>query len=713
MISGPAAPRPTTVTAVAQRRSRSRHARRRRRQVVLWFIAAVVVTTTTFGAGLLAAPVDYSFQPQPPQAVFLLDSHNRVFATIRSPQAEEPVASKDIPQVMKNAIVAAEDERFFAHRGVDPLAAVRALWHDITGNSLQGGSTITQQYVKNVYTGDQRTALRKLREASLAIRLEEHLSKDEILTRYLNTLYLGSGTAGVQAASTFYFGVRVQDLDLDPATGRRDPSLALARAATLAGIAPAPSDWNPVHDAKAARKREIYVLNRMIKNKMITSQQASDAYGAGLPKIVAQSQPEAPTIAPEFRDLVEQRLKNIFTDNYDNEMFDSGGVKVRTTLDLDLQQAIVDAIRQVLPKAADPEAAVAAVDPRNGDIRALAEKKDGGYQKGGFDLATDIRRSSGSTIKPFTLAVALQQGHRLDETAYAPECIRVAPGYRPCNAERGSSYQTLKTALVNSINTVYAPLAVKVGLDKVVALADAAGMRVGALNCFAAGKPCDSYALGIPVAPLFEASAYGAFVRRGVAHEPNSILDVSSADDGDVFDNAGGGPAHRVLQTKVADAVAEAMREVVEHGTGTAARQPEPVAGKTGTTDNFTNAWFTGCTTSLCISVWMGYNTDFVHGKAHEMKNVEGVRGGVFGGTLPAEIFARAFANYRAIVARRNHPSAAPSASPTFQRPRFSPSPSASQKPSPAPVRRSPSPAPSDSVPESPPPQPSLLPTPP
>jgi len=714
-MTGPTRPRPTTVTAVAARRSRSRHVRRRRRQVILWFIAAVLVATTTFGAGLLAAPVDYAFQPQPPQAVLLLDSHNRVFATIRSPQAEEPVASKDIPQVMKNAIVAAEDERFFAHRGVDPLAAVRALWRDITGSSLQGGSTITQQYVKNVYTGDQRTALRKLREASLAIRLEQHLTKDEILTRYLNTLYLGSGTAGVQAASRFYFGVPVQDLNLDPATGRRDPSLALARAATLAGIAPAPSDWNPVHDPKAARKREIYVLNRMIKNNMITSEQASEAYGNGLPRIYAKSQPEAPTIAPEFRDLVERRLKGIFVDNFDSQMFASGGVKVRTTLDLDMQQAVIDAIRQVLPKASDPEAAVAAVDPRSGEIRALAEKQDGGYHKGGFDLASDINRSSGSTIKPFTLAVALAQGHRLDETAYAPECIRVAPGYEPCNAERGSSYQTLKTALVNSINTVYAPLAVKVGLDKVIALADAAGMRVGALNCFAAGKPCDSYALGIPVAPLFEATAYGAFVQHGRAHEPHSILDVTSADDGNLFDNANGDPPHQVMQPRIADSVAEAMREVVDHGTGTAARLPDQtVAGKTGTTDNFTNAWFTGCTTSLCISVWMGYNHEFVHGRAHEMKDIEGVRGGVFGGTLPAEIFARAFANYREILARRNAPTPSPSASPTAHKgPRFTPRPTATATVSPS---HSPVGAPSESPsaqPSESPSQTSLLPTPP
>jgi len=266
--------------------------------------------------------------------------------------------------------------------------------------------------------------------------------------------------------------------------------------------------------------------------------------------------------------------------------------------------------------------------------------------------------------------------------------------------------------LVNSINTVYAPLAVKVGLDKVVALADAAGMRVGALNCFAAGKPCDSYALGIPVAPLFEATAYGAFVRHGVAHEPNSILDVKSAEDGDVFDNGKGGTAHRVMSQRVADQVVDVMREVVDHGTGTAARQPEPVAGKTGTTDNFTNAWFTGCTSSLCISVWMGYNKEFSPGGTpHEMRDVESVRGGVFGGTLPARIFARAFDNYRAILERRNAPT--PSASPTSHTaPRSTPTATVSATPTPTrpptPVGPSPSASPSES-----PSRTSLLPTPP
>src|SRR3954453_18788649 len=308
--AGASTRRPRDVgTALAQRRSRSAMLRRRRRQVALWTVVAALVGAGSFGAGLIAAPLDYSFQPVAPKAVLLVDSAGRVFATIRAPQDQEPVPSRQIPAVLKNAVVAAEDERFFAHRGGDPLAVLRAFWRDATGAQLQGGSTITQQYVKNIYTGSERTALRKVREASLAVRLEQHLTKDQILTRYLNTLYLGNGAAGVQAASKYYFGVPVSDLDLDRKTGRHDRTLALSRASTLAGMIPAPSAWNPVQDPKQARVRQIYVLNRMIRNGMISSAEASAAAGDGLPRVVAQSRPDAPTVAPEFRDYVANQLK--------------------------------------------------------------------------------------------------------------------------------------------------------------------------------------------------------------------------------------------------------------------------------------------------------------------------------------------------------------------------------------------------------------------
>jgi penicillin-binding protein 1A len=656
----PAGPRPlirrSAAAAIAARRRRVAHARRRRRQVFGWLVLAVVVGVVCFAAGLVAAPLDYNFQPVPPKSVILLDSNGQVFATIHSPQIEHPVPASKIPTVMRQAIVAAEDKSFYSNAGVDPIAILRAAWRDVTGGTFQGGSTITQQYVKNVYTGDEQTALRKLREASLAIRLERHLSKADILTRYLNTLYLGNGVAGVDAASRFYFGVPIDQINLNPKTGVEDPSLGLARAATLAGIAPAPSVWNPIADPKQARARELYVLNQMLIAGDISSQQAGDAYHDSLPPIVAAEQPDAQTIAPEFRDLVGQSLQHYG----DATLFESGGMKVKTTLNLDLQQAAVDALHEVLPKSKGLDAAIVAVDPRNGDLRALTERKVGGYVENGEDVADpppgSITRSSGSTIKPFTLAVALQHGHTLSETHYAPECIQVAVGYRPCNAEGGAGTYSLQSALVQSINTVFAPLGVEVGLNKIVRFAKHAGLEVGHMDSGRTcgqrkGVLCPSYALGIPTTPLSEASAYGTFVDGGVHHPVRTVLSVRTPAQGELFRATARPAGKRVMSRTIADEVASAMEQVVSYGTGRAARQPFPVYGKTGTTDDFTNAWFTGCTRALCISVWMGYDKPYhrVGGKvvARQLRSSYGAP--VYGGTLPAQIFSRIFSNYRTL----------------------------------------------------------------
>ncbi len=700
--------RRTAASAIVARRRRSARTRRHRWQVFIWLVIAVVVGVVTFTAGLIAAPLNYNFQPIPPKSVLLLDSSGQPFASIRSPQIEVPVGGSQIPTVMRQAIVAAEDERFYSNPGVDPLAIVRAAWRDLTGRHLQGGSTITQQYVKNVYTGSEQTPLRKLREASLAIRLEHHLSKDEILTRYLNTLYLGNGAAGVEAASKFYFGVPIWRLDYNQTTKQNDPILGLARAATLAGIAPAPSAWNPVDNPREARARELYVLNRMLVAGDINSQQAGDAYGTSLPQIVAAAQPEAPTAAPEFRDLVAQELQHYG----DSTLFESGGMRVRTTLDLNLQVAATQALHSVLPKSPGLDAAVVAVDPRNGDLRAITEKKAGGYVANGEDVAAppqnSITRSSGSTIKPFTLAVALEEGHLLSESHYAPECIQIAVGYRPCNAEGGAGYYSLETALIKSINTVYAPLGVKVGLNRVVRLAERAGMQVGHLD---SGKtcgakrhvPCPSYALGIPVSPLSEADAYGAIVNHGVHHSVRSVLSVRTAQEGQLFKAAANPPGSRVMPARIADEVTQAMQGVVDFGTGTAARQPFPVYGKTGTTDDFTNAWFTGCTRTLCITVWMGYDKPYVDrgGRivAHELKDPGGAP--VYGGTIPAKIFATTFGDYRNLLSPNPTPLATPTYTPPASHaPTTAPSATPNHSTSPKPVKSptkpaAPSPTPS------------------
>ena len=246
--------RPSPAAAVPPRVRRRR--RRRRSSTIarglLLATLCLVVGGCTFVGGLLAAPIDFAVAP-PPTAALLLAADGRQLATIQPSERREDVKASDIPQVMRNAIISAEDERFLKHSGVDPLATIRAAFRDLTGGVTQGGSTLTQQYVKNAYVGNERTALRKIREAALAVRLEQRLSKEQILTDYLNALYLGNGLYGVQAASKYYFNVPVKDLDLNTKTKKRDPILGLARASMLAGIAPAPSVWNPVKDFKTAR----------------------------------------------------------------------------------------------------------------------------------------------------------------------------------------------------------------------------------------------------------------------------------------------------------------------------------------------------------------------------------------------------------------------------------------------------------------------------
>src|SRR3954467_1838798 len=294
---GQVRPAGRSVLPSGQRPGRPRGARQRRRRrhlIALWVMVALIAGVGSFTGGLLSAPVDFT-TPAPPKSALLLDSAGKVFATVRSPYQREEVPADQIPLVMRDAIVSAEDRAFFKNSGVDPLAIVRAGWKDVTGSRIQGGSTITQQYVKQVYTNQNRTILRKGKEAALAVRLERRLSKDEILTRYLNTTYFGNGTYGVQAASKYYFGVPIKDLDLNERTGKRAASLGLGRAAMLAGLVPAPSYWNPVHSMREARRHQLEVLNRMVEDGRITTFQASDAYGRTPPRIAKTTTPETPT----------------------------------------------------------------------------------------------------------------------------------------------------------------------------------------------------------------------------------------------------------------------------------------------------------------------------------------------------------------------------------------------------------------------------------
>jgi membrane peptidoglycan carboxypeptidase len=653
---------------------------------------------------MLLAPIDLSVPARLPAAL-LLDSSARYFASIRAPELREDVPAGDIPVAMRDAIIAAEDERFFQHKGVDPIAIMRAGYRDVFGESRQGGSTITQQYVKNIYVGKERTALRKMREAALAYRAEKKFGKQEILIRYLNSVYLGNGTYGVQAASKFYFGVSVKDLALDRSTRQRSPTLELARAAMLAGMVAAPSSYNPVRSMQRAKERQFYALERMSKNAFVTPIEASRAYRQ--PIVLARLRPPAEaTEAPVFADMVQRELKETVKEQ---ELY-GGGLRIRTTLDLLMQRAVEQSVYTMLPglnpasaDPAEPDAAVVAIDPRSGDLKAIFSSR---YTRNGYNLATQALRSTGSAIKPFTLAAALENGRTLDTVYYAPRCIliRREPYYAPCNSEpseRGN--YTLRRALAASVNTVYAKLAQDVGTSKVKAVAEAAGMkgRIG-IN--------PAMALGVEVTPLSVAQAYATLAAGGVRRDVRLILEEKRDADTkktfsgiEVFKADPAPKGRQVIPKAVADQVVEAMYDVVEHGTARAARQPDFRAfGKTGTTNKNTNAWFAGCRPDLCLVTWMGYKSG-----NQPMHNVHGVRN-VYGGTLPAAIFAKfwdRYADLKAAEAVKESAGDAP-ASPSASVPRPTRRPTPRGTPSVAPT-----PAGTSAPPSTRPPKPTLTPS--
>ncbi len=687
--------------------------RRRRRRRSPWqvaarlsfvFFLALIVGAATFVTGLLAAPIDFAVPPPLKSALLLASDGKTQFATLRPPLRREVVPAEQIPEVMRQAMISAEDERFLEHKGVDPLATVRAAYRDLTGSAQQGGSTITQQYVKNVYIQEggrsvaDKTLTRKVKEAALAVRLENRLSKDQILIDYLNALYLGNNVYGVQAASRYYYGVDIKDLDLDVARKRRDPSLALARATMLAGIAPAPSSWNPVKDFATARARQLYTLNQMIKIGYVTPGAASDAF-ARRPAVIPKREqpPELPTDAPEFADLMKAQLQAKFKGD-DEEVLFQGGLRVKTTMDKDLQAAATRALKEVIPKDSDPQGAVAAIDIRTGDVRAMTtlrrdpKQKVTGYTRNGLNLATSAYRSTGSTIKPFTLAVALEEGRSLNDRRYGPQCLHIPDRsepdgyYDPCNAgDSESGTFTLRSALTYSVNTVYIPLANEVGRSKIRDLMLKAGVRVAPNNPFSANVKSFGLGTTAEVTPLSLANAYATLVNHGVHTEPRFFTEVRAEADATSAGKVVKGIAapvrsKRVLSVGAADDVTSAMRDVVTKGTATRANQPFPVYGKTGTTDEAKDAWFVGCVREpqyVCIATWMGYEDH------RSMRRIEGTPGLVYGGTLPAKVFSRTFEILREIQADRQA--------------RLAPSPSPSAKSTATPVRRRRSPTPTSS----------------
>jgi penicillin-binding protein 1A len=574
----------------------------------------------------------------------------RILAVLRGSQSRILVPSDQIAPLMKQAIVAIEDKRFYENRGVDVQGIMRAVWQDVRNKRVvEGGSTITQQFVKNTYVKSQRSISRKLKEAALAWQLEQRWSKDRILTAYLNTIYFGNGAYGVQQAALTYFH--------HPADAEH---LGLAEAALLAGIPSDPARYDPVTNPKAARARRDIVLRQMLDQGDITYGDYANATRARLPRPddVRLSDTRGP--APYFTNYVKQQL----IDRYGSGRVFGGGLHVKTTIDLNIQRFARQAITKWLTNPNGPSAALVAVDPRDGSVLAMIGGNN--YRKSQFNLAVQGERQPGSSFKPFVLATALRDGISPD-SEFESGPVQIPLGDKVWSVRNYENSDlgriSLATATEFSDNTVYAQLTQLVGPGAIVRTAKRLGITSPLKNYFAIGLGAEA------VNPLEMARAFSAFAYRGrridgaaFGNRPRAISTVRN-ESGRIVDN--NLPIGRpVLTENTAALLTSLLRGVVTGGTGRQAQLSDgrPVAGKTGTTENYGDAWFVGYTPQLVTAVWVGYPNSL------RPMLTEYHRDAVAGGTFPALIW-KSFME-RALSYRGNPPQDFPSVSQPFSVPR-------------------------------------------
>jgi penicillin-binding protein 1A len=570
------------------------------------------------------------------QTSFVYAADDRVITVLHAVEDRVVLPSSQIPSWIRDAAVAIEDRRFYQHHGIDGRAILRASYVNLRDGSIEeGGSTITQQLVKNLYTGGERTLARKLSEASLAWQLEDRLSKEEILTRYLNTVYFGQGAYGVQAAARTFFGVDAIDLNL-------------ARSALLAGLITSPGHFDPYEYPSRANGRRRVVLRLMHEFGMITETQRRHAGRAPihLHPVTTFGRYDYPYFVdylkewfltnPAFGDTREDRYKLLFT----------GGLQIHTTLQPAVQSAAQRAVDSVLSYPDDPSAAVTVVDPRNGFVLAMVGGDQRDYWRdrhaGRVNLATAMGgtgRQSGSSFKPFALVAALEAGLSPSETFPAPSTLQLALEtgeiWDVTNAE-GAGYgtMTLRSATIWSVNTVYAQLIDRLGPATVVEVAERMGLRC-CRRVSNPPRPLEPYLSAVlgtnEVNTLEMATAYGTLATGGVRSRPVPVSRVTDA-RGTVLWSANT-TGDRVLDPQIASAANEILNEAVLYGTGTAANIGRPQIGKTGTAMDHNDAWFVGAVPQMVAAVWVGFPQGRIRMEPPRTRIT------VFGGTWPAQIW--------------------------------------------------------------------------
>ncbi len=568
-------------------------------------IAALIVGGVAYAAIERSLPDITGEARGTDQTSVIYDRNGEILAKLFAEQNRTQRSIEEIPVELRQAVIATEDQRFYEHNGVDPLGIARALWVDVTQGKRHGGSTITQQYVVNAFVERESTISRKVKEAVLAYRLEKGHSKDEILELYLNTIYFGHGAYGVEAASQAYFGKPVTDL-------------SLSECAMIAGVIKSPGRYSPYLDADAAADRHATVLSQMADQGFISAEEQS---AAAAEEFALAGLADNSALAPYFVEYIKAQL----IDEYGADMVFRSGISVKTTLDLRLQNAAEKAVSESLDQDGDPSAALVALDPTTGEILAMVGGTDFATQQ--FNVAVQGRRQPGSAFKPFVLATALAEGISPEQAYEAgPASLKLPNGqtWKVTGSRKG--LMRLREATAKSVNSVFAQLMLEIGPEKVVETVEKMGLHEGI-------TPVPAIALGgmeEGVSPLEMASAYGTLAAAGTHAEPYGLTEVTDG-AGDVVFSAETSTT-QAIDPGVAYLATDIMRGVITEGTGRAAGIGRAAAGKTGTTQEYRDAWFVGYTPQISCAVWVGHPDGQI-----EMKNVHGRK--VTGGSFPAEIW--------------------------------------------------------------------------
>ncbi|HJU00794.1 MAG TPA: PBP1A family penicillin-binding protein, partial [Actinomycetes bacterium] len=596
--------------------------------VVALALTLVVATATAVPAGMLVADsvkgagadlpeLEELRQLRQPERTQVYDREGRVIEVLKDEQDRIVVPLDKISPLLQQAVIAAEDARFYEHKGVDDRGIVRAaVTNLLTGEVSQGGSTITQQLVRNSYPDLKDISIvRKIKEAALAAQLEGKLSKDEILHRYLNRVYFGAGYYGVEAASRGYFGKHASEV-------------TLAQAATLAGVIREPVSSEPRARPERAKLLRDSVLQRMTQLGMVPAERAAKAQ-----KLPVRIQPPR-TVGgryPWFIDGLRRQLEDDprlgKTKESRTQRLKEGGLRIHTTLDKDMQRAAEQAVARLRPPTG-PDIALVAIDPRDGGVRAVVGGRHWGTA-GSYNAALQgLGRQPGSSFKPFVLAAALDAGISPDSVWESSGFDQIVCGvpWKVDNYEGGGSGAiSVREATRRSVNGVYGRLMEKLCPEKVASMAERLGIPK-------IQSRAPSMALGTSeVRPIDMASAYATLANLGEYYKPTFFEKIDHRSGKPVIDEPNKG--ERRISAALAWQVTDILKGVIRGGTGTRASIGRPEAGKTGTTQAYRDAWFVGYTPQLAVAVWMGYPD-----KPREMYNIQGVAR-VAGGTIPAQVW--------------------------------------------------------------------------